>query len=163
MNPPPPLQKSAPPAQPPGLQDPNSAKSSKIPSSSPEKQPTPTSEKPSKTDTSTSTRIPNSFSEEKPHEPAITAQHTKPHENTQLRSTPTNRLPILSGLLASGHYSTTVTPSTPSTDEDGGVIRHDAGKDWRADQLPQRFSSAAVEDAIMLANELIEACSREVD
>ena len=61
-------------------------------------------------------------------------------------------LPILQGLLASGHYT------MPADENEPDVFRVDNGKDWKEiDEIPvfaKRYSAKAVLDAIELANEL---------
>lgn len=60
---------------------------------------------------------------------------------------------ILSGLLASGHY----TIPGDGTDPDVPCVWHrDLGKNWEQDGWPSRYYSAAIEDAIMLWRELNE-------
>ena len=64
-------------------------------------------------------------------------------------------LPILQGLLASGHYT------TPETDtEVTKIMRCDNGKDWKADGgdkiFARRHCALAIEDAISLAGELLD-------
>lgn len=58
---------------------------------------------------------------------------------------------ILSGLLASGHYTRDCECTNNELPE---PIRSDLGKDWKETGLPTRFSSKAVEDAVMLWKEL---------
>lgn len=62
-------------------------------------------------------------------------------------------LPILQGLLASGHYT------QPETDEDvPRVITIDNGDGWKSAEgvFARRHSSMAIEDAIKLAGELAD-------
>ena len=64
-------------------------------------------------------------------------------------------LPILQGLLASGHYT------APDTEEEGPKIhRCDNGADWKWDDTDnlyaRRHTAIAVEDAISIARELID-------
>ena len=64
-------------------------------------------------------------------------------------------LPILQGLLASGHYT------IPGNDEDAVKIeRVDNGPDWKGDDgnptFARRKSAIAIEDALSLAKELLD-------
>lgn len=60
-------------------------------------------------------------------------------------------LPILQGLLASGHYT------NPSDGLDGVKLeRIDNGADWKAEGYTRRRSSFAIDHAMRLASELIE-------
>jgi len=65
-------------------------------------------------------------------------------------------LPILQGLLASGHFTM---PSTHAKEEPD-VFRMDNGKDWKElDNIPvfaRRYSASAVLTALELAGELIK-------
>ena len=64
-------------------------------------------------------------------------------------------LPILQGLLASGHYTT---PENET--EVTKIMRCDNGKDWKADGgdkiFARRHCALAIEDAISLAGELLD-------
>lgn len=61
-------------------------------------------------------------------------------------------LPILQGLLASGHYT------VPETDTGvPRVLKVDTGKDWVKDGLyVRKHASIAIDEALELAGELLE-------
>jgi hypothetical protein len=74
-------------------------------------------------------------------------------------------IPILSGLLASGHFTTGGVGKDLNGDPidlDIGVERVDNGPTWKEDGFIVRRSSLAVEEAIALARELF-ATIREED
>lgn len=66
---------------------------------------------------------------------------------------------ILSGLLASGHYTHApdleAKPDFPEYDP--GPIRFDFGKDWKESGEPRRHPSNAVSDALDLYDELLKS------
>ena len=71
-------------------------------------------------------------------------------------------LPIMQGLLASGHYT------KPETDEEPNkILRCDNGKEWNTgldDDVPlfvRRHTALVIEDAIALAQELKETVALE--
>lgn len=66
---------------------------------------------------------------------------------------------ILSGLLASGHYTNppnfSAKPDSPEYNPE--PIRFDCGKDWKASGEPRRHPSHAVSDALDLYDELLKS------
>jgi hypothetical protein len=68
---------------------------------------------------------------------------------------------IVSGLLASGHY--TFIPG-PDEDSDGThVFRSDCGDEWEKHGFSQRYVSLAVEEALEMLREIKHACQRDAD
>ena len=59
---------------------------------------------------------------------------------------------IVAGLLASGHF--TIAPGTTAPDSDPAVYRTDFGKDFHENNLPVRFGSLEVEEAMNILQEL---------
>lgn len=60
-------------------------------------------------------------------------------------------LPIMQGLLASGHFT-----APPDENGDPDVLKCDVGKDWVDLGLSRRFHSKVVSASLSLAVELIE-------
>lgn len=79
--------------------------------------------------------------------PTKLLEHVKAQRReAMLRTT----VPILEGLLASGHYTHQV-----EGNGDSGVIRCDWGKDWKKGGHRSRVIALAIEDAMDMADDLI--------
>jgi hypothetical protein len=71
-------------------------------------------------------------------------------------------LPILQGLLSSGHYT------SPESDTDcARVLKIDNGPDWKSldgenQVVPKRHTAQAIEDALALSAELIATIQLEI-
>ena len=58
-------------------------------------------------------------------------------------------IPIVSGLLASGHY-------TENATDHSGLIEWDEGEDWQQDGSKRRLHSVVVSEAVELLEEIDE-------
>ena len=67
---------------------------------------------------------------------------------------------IVSGLLASGHYT-----FEPEQDEplENRLIRVNCGEDWKESGFPRRYTALAVEEAIELLREIKHNCEHDSD
>ena len=70
-------------------------------------------------------------------------------------------LPILQGLLASGHFTF---PEPDNSTDSSKIQSNDNGEDWKNDEaFAKRYTSLAVESALDLAHELIDQIELDVD
>ena len=73
-----------------------------------------------------------------------------------LTSTVGNMATIVSGLLASGHYSHSGEWTGVEGSADPELIQYDAGENWKEDGYHRRFQRRVIDDAESLLDDIIK-------